>query len=64
MSNERMACRQFEKDAEQEGYLDGFMDGYHQNPYVELSPDWVDYETGYDRGIRRHEEVGKNPSNI
>lgn len=52
-----MACRQFEKDAEQEGYLDGFMDGYHQNPYVELSPDWVDYETGYDRGIRRHEEL-------
>lgn len=50
---------QNEKDSHQskawlEGYWDGYFEGLptkgHQNPYVELSPEWVDYETGYEEG--------------
>lgn len=36
-------------DPYQEGYDDG-LQGFHDNPYVELSPEWADYEMGWDDG--------------
>lgn len=34
-------------DPYDEGWEDA-RDGFHDNPYVELSLDWVEYEQGYD----------------
>lgn len=36
-------------DPYDEGYEDG-VEGWNDNPYVELSPEWVDYEEGWDDG--------------
>ena len=32
-----------------EGYWDG-MEGFNKNPYVEMSPEWTDYELGWEEG--------------
>jgi hypothetical protein len=43
-------------DPYEEGYSDGF-DGYgHDNPYVEMSPDWVEYEQGSEDGIMMRDD--------
>lgn len=33
-----------------EGYWDGLQFGENLNPYVELSPEWTDYELGWEEG--------------
>jgi len=33
-----------------EGYWDGLQYGENLNPYVELSPEWTEYEIGWEEG--------------
>lgn len=33
-----------------EGYWDGLQYGENFNPYVELSPEWTEYEIGWEEG--------------
>lgn len=39
-----------ESSAFLKGYWDGYLDRGHKNPYTELSPDWVQYELGWEEG--------------
>lgn len=32
------------------GYWDAYTDGDYLNPYTELSPDWFEYELGWEEG--------------
>lgn len=40
----------FESPAFLKGYRDGYELEDNRNPYVELSPEWVDYENGWEEG--------------
>ena len=39
-----------------EGYDSGYWGYRYENPYVELSPLWVEYDLGYDTGVNQRLE--------
>ena len=38
------------------GYNDAYFNTGYDNPWVELSPEWVEYDTGYDAGWTDRQE--------